>query len=240
MRNFLAIMVATASLAVASTVTLAATPPPTDHAAHHPAAAMGTPAAAQMMDADKHFMIMLNHHEMMTQQLAQLAVTKASHPELKSFAQNTVSDAAATIDQLQRLYAVWYGGPVPSPAPMDMQMMMSMHDMMGAPANGSSMGASTGASMGTDGMMGMDMTLLQPAKDFDKTFTGLLLHHDLMGAAMTSMTLSHPLQRSELASLSSRLLTAQLTQADQLMAEFLQVVHFLRRNLLFKPFRHQR
>lgn len=88
-----------------------------DQKANQPAA--GTPYDLQFLDS------MTMHHQHGVE-MAKLAQEKASHAELKAFAQKAVEDQQKEIDQMKRWRDQWYAG---KPEAMNMNMPGMSHNM---------------------------------------------------------------------------------------------------------------
>jgi len=135
---------------------------------------------------DRHFIILMVHHERMGLEMAQLAVKDAHHSDIRTFAKGIVSRTTTAIAQLQHWYKVWYGSSVPAVPPMS--AMPS---------------ASTMQSMSAQPMMQMDMAMMRSmspqalgaAPDFDRAFMIGDIHHESMGASISlaaEQGLAHP------------------------------------------------
>ncbi|MEN9328728.1 MAG: hypothetical protein RI947_1536 [Candidatus Parcubacteria bacterium] len=150
---------------------------------------------------DAHFIEqMIPHHEDAIT-MANLALTKAKHDEIKTLATNIIQSQQKEIDAMKRWYTNWYGTDVPSG-----NNVMDQHGMMGG--NGTSMHM---------GMMGSenDIQRLEDAADFDKAFIeGMIPHHQM--AVMMSSMLKNGTQRSEMKQLADDITTAQTTEIEQM------------------------
>ncbi len=73
------------------------------------------PARSGMMgDIDRHFMEqMIPHHEDAVA-MAELALTRAEHPELRRLAETIIRDQTREIDQMRTWYRSWYGVDAPT------------------------------------------------------------------------------------------------------------------------------
>jgi uncharacterized protein (DUF305 family) len=108
--------------------------------------------SSSMMDA--HFIEqMIPHHEDAIT-MAELALTRAQHSEIKQLSQAIIDSQSAEIDQMKQWYKDWFGKDV-----TEGTQVMGQHGMMGG----------GGMHMG---MMGdnTDITRLEQAADFDRAF----------------------------------------------------------------------
>ncbi len=148
---------------------------------------------------DAHFIEqMIPHHEDAIT-MANLALTKAQHPELKQLAQDIIESQSKEIDQMKAWYKDWFGREVPTGT-----QVMGQHGMMGG----------RGMHMG---MMGdeTDITRLEQAADFDKVFIEEMIPHHQMAVMMASM-LQRGTQRPEMEQLADDIISAQTREIDQM------------------------
>lgn len=148
---------------------------------------------------DAHFIEqMIPHHEDAIT-MAELALKKATRPEVKTLSQNIIDSQRAEIDQMRRWYKQWYGSEVPA----DTQVMGG-HGMMGG----------SGMHMG---MMGdqTDITRLESASDFNRAFVEEMIPHHQMAVMMASM-LKNGTQRPEMGNLADDIIESQSTEIDQM------------------------
>lgn len=128
-----------------------------------------TTQSSDMLDV--HFIEqMIPHHEDAII-MAKLAQTKAKRPEVKELANNIIDSQEQEIVQMKSWYKDWFGIEVPANT-----QVMNQHGMMGS--NSMHMG-----------MMGdsSDMTRLEQATDFDKTFVEEMIPHHQMAVMMAGM-----------------------------------------------------
>lgn len=104
---------------------------------------------------------MVPHHEDAIE-MAELALTRAEHPELKELAQRIIDTQSAEVEQMEEWYLDWYGEEVPAD---------DSFGMMGG------------------GMMdqGSDMAALEQAETFDAEFIRQMIPHHQMGIMMAQM-----------------------------------------------------
>lgn len=145
-----------------------------------------------MMDRDGmdgHFIEqMIPHHEDAIT-MANLALTKAQHPEIKQLAESIIDSQSKEIDQMKMWYKDWYGQDVPAGT-----HVMSQHGMMGSET---------------------DITRLEKAADFDKVFIEEMIPHHQMAVMMATM-LKAGTQRLEMQQLADDIATAQTREINQM------------------------
>ena len=131
---------------------------------------------------------MIPHHEDAIE-MAELALSRAEHPEIKQLARDVIETQSAEIDQMRDWYREWFDADVP--------------DL------GGSSGMMGGGMMG-GGMMGGDVDLedLEAAEEFDKAFIEAMVPHHQMGIMMSRMAGSAT-GRSELRGLTDAIIEGQ-------------------------------
>ncbi|MHB1342023.1 MAG: DUF305 domain-containing protein [Coriobacteriia bacterium] len=106
---------------------------------------------------------MIPHHEDAIA-MAELALTRAEHPEIKQLAEDVIRTQSAEIEQMRGWYLDWYGESVPQ--------------------GGGSFGMMGGGMMG--GAFG-DLESLRDAEQFDQAFIEQMVPHHEMGIMMARM-----------------------------------------------------
>ncbi|MFA7285634.1 MAG: DUF305 domain-containing protein [Candidatus Paceibacterota bacterium] len=145
---------------------------------------------------DSHFIEqMIPHHEGAID-MATLALTKATHPEIKTLAIAIIEAQNKEIVDMKSWYKDWFDADVPK-------------------ANTSRMG---GGMMSGRGMhMGgtEDMSALENASDFDKAFIeGMIPHHQL--AVMMAQMLKAGTNRPEMLTLANNIIESQTKEIEQM------------------------
>jgi len=194
---------------------------------HHPQGfPTATPSGMGMMSqqqADQHFIQMMIPHHQGAVDMANLALSKAKHPEIKKLAEAIKIDQNREIEQMKAWYKQWYGTEVPASSGRG---MMSMHS-----GTGMNQGEQQAMSMNTcmemmgmhmmhgTGMMGMhmmgaDLESLKNAPDFDKAFIEQMIPHHKMAVMMAGMVLDskHP----EIRNLAKSIIQNQSTEIEQM------------------------
>jgi uncharacterized protein (DUF305 family) len=180
-----------------------------------------SPMAGQMMmgDIDQHFIVMMIPHHQGAVDMAELALTRAQHPEIKQLAETIIQDQNREIEQMQTWYQAWYGTDVPDMMPMG---MMGNQDMMGGNSGQGMMGNQdmVGGNSG-QGMMGMhsmmigDLETLTNADDFDQEFIRQMIPHHQMAVMMAQMVLNTG-NKPEIQELAQTIITTQMTEIGQM------------------------
>lgn len=207
------------SLAIAGTFAVkntSAQPEKSSYDIHHPTLNAQTqtqspspsPMMGQMMmgDIDQHFIVMMIPHHEGAVDMAELALTRAQHPEIKQLAEAIIRDQNREIEQMQTWYQEWYESEVPDMPGRMMgrnsgQRMMGMHSTM----------------------MG-DLETLSNADDFDQEFIRQMIPHHQMAVMMAQMvvdTANQPEIR-ELAQTIIESQTAEINQMQQWNQEWYQ------------------
>lgn len=155
-----------------------------------------------MTRSDQHFIVMMIPHHEGAVAMAELALTRAQHPELKKLAEAIKTTQTQEIQQMQAWYQQWYGTSVPAwSGGMGMGMMHRNRSpgMMGR------------------GMMGTDLEALKAAPDFDREFIAQMIPHHQMAIMMSTMVVNsadHPEIRT-LAQSITRSQSAEIKQMQQ-------------------------
>jgi len=181
-----AVLPALAGTPAGSAPPLGAVPPV---AANGPGGGPGGPG--WMAASDQRFIVMMIPHHDVAIAMADLALNRARHPELKSLAQRIASSQRRENAKMRAWYRQWYGTEVPA--------------WPSGPGTGYGMGPGGrgwGGGMGMGmGMPGTDISLaaLRAAPDFDRAFIEQMIPHHRMGVMMASHALmgtDHPQLRA--------------------------------------------
>ncbi|MBP9717083.1 MAG: DUF305 domain-containing protein [Candidatus Levybacteria bacterium] len=164
----------------------------------NPGSMMGRNGISQDQgEIDAHFIEqMIPHHEDAIT-MSELALEKATRPEVKELATNIISSQSKEITQMKAWYKDWYGRELPTG-----DEVMQHHGMM----SGSQMHM---------GMMGgdMDLTNLENSEDFDRAFVEDMIPHHQMAVMMASM-LKNGTDRPEMKKLADDIILAQTSEID--------------------------
>jgi len=152
-----------------------------------------------MGNIDKHFIEqMIPHHEDAIT-MAEIALEKATHQEIKNLANDINRMQSVEIDQMKVWYKEWFETDVPKDS-----AVMGMHGMMGT----SNMHM---------GMMGneTDIERLKTVSDFDKAFIEEMIPHHQMAVMMANMLLNAT-QRPEMKQLAQDIIAAQTKEINEM------------------------
>lgn len=146
----------------------------------------------QMGWTDESFIEMMIPHHQDAIDMAELALKKAQHPELKALAQSIIQDQDREIKEMKTWYQQWFGQAVP---PLSTQGMMGMHQ--------------------GHGMMAMDLKALETAQDFDREFIRQMIPHHQMAVMMAS-NLKTNTNRPEMEKLADAIIRSQSAEIKQM------------------------
>ena len=167
----------------------------------YPGGMMGRNAIPQDSDViDAHFIEqMIPHHEDAIT-MSELALEKATRPEVKELAANIIFSQTKETDQMKAWYKNWFDRELPTD-----NSVMQQHGMMGS---------SRQSSMHM-GMMGGDLDLvnLGNADDFDRAFVEDMIVHHQMAVMMANM-LKNGTDRPEMKKLADDIILAQTSEID--------------------------
>lgn len=151
---------AVAALAVLLPLGPVAAAPPAPAPA--PAGGMGWGQGSGRRSADAHFIVMMIPHHEGAIAMAELALVRARHPELRALAQRIRSSQSRENAQMRSWYRQWFAADVPVWPGMGMGPGYGM----GGPAT--------------------SLDALRAAPDFDKAFLEQMIAHHRMGVHMAS------------------------------------------------------
>jgi uncharacterized protein (DUF305 family) len=172
---------------------------------HHPGMmnmmGMGSSSMMDSDNMDQHFIEqMIPHHEDAIA-MADVALTKAEHIEIKQLSENIKSSQSREIEFMKNWYKDWFGKeftfvPVASAHNVGMMQM---------------------------GMMGNDTDLkrFESAQPFDKAFIEEMIPHHQMAVMMAQM-LEKTTQRQEMKSLAHDIIDAQTIEIEQMRSWYSQ------------------
>ncbi|MBI5139507.1 DUF305 domain-containing protein [Candidatus Nomurabacteria bacterium] len=147
-----------------------------------------------MSNIDQHFIEQMIPHHDGAIEMSELALTKATHPEIKTLAKSIIESQSKEIKDMQSWYKAWFGQDVKE---------QNTSGMMGG--GGMHMG-------GTE-----DMNALKNASDFDKAFIeGMIPHHQL--AIMMAQMLKSGTNRLEMLTLANNIIESQSKEITQMQA----------------------
>jgi uncharacterized protein (DUF305 family) len=155
-----------------------------------PGAGMGmaTPGAGMGMMGEFDLMfidMMIPHHESAVV-MAQIALTRAEHAEIRQLAEDIIASQSAEIAQMQEWRRAWYGDTAAMPMEQMIGVMGGM--MQGMPG----MGVDPMAMMAMSMNMGGELQALCTAPPpFDLAFITMMMPHHESAVAMARVALQH-------------------------------------------------
>ncbi|NJR48364.1 MAG: DUF305 domain-containing protein [Leptolyngbyaceae cyanobacterium CSU_1_3] len=158
---------------------------------------------------DQHFIVMMIPHHEDAVAMADLALNRAQHSELKTLARSIKAAQTREIQDMQTWYKQWYGTEVPEWQP-GMGMNRSWNSSARKPGT-------SGMGRGHRGMMRMrtDLTALQNATDFDRAFIEEMIPHHRMAVMMGQMVLTNS-QHPEIRNLAESIIKTQTAEINQM------------------------
>lgn len=146
---------------------------------------------------DQHFIEQMIPHHDDAITMANIALQKAEHQEIKDLAQNIVKAQTEEIDNMRQWYKTWFGADVP--------------DTFAGMGGGMGLGMMHGGMMGNDA----DISDFESAQPFDKEFIAQMIPHHQMAVMMAQMLKSSTI-RSEMKQLAEDIISAQTREIDQM------------------------
>jgi len=175
---------------------------------------MGTPPmgggdmAGRMGQFDLLFIDMMMPHHAAAVAMAEVAQTRAEHPEIRALAEDIIRDQSAEIDQLHAWREQWF--PDAPAMPME-QMMGMMGGMMGTPSAMPGMGA-----MDMMINMGQEVSrLCATTERFDLAFIDAMIPHHQSAIMMAQVALARA-EQPELQALAQTIIDAQQREIAQM------------------------
>lgn len=175
-----------------------------------------------MGQPDQHFIVMMIPHHEGAVAMADLALSRAKHPEIKKLAAAIKTTQTQEIEEMRTWYKQWYGTDVPTWQPgMGMGMGRNRNNRFVQPqANNTrpfrGLGMGRGQ-MGCRGMggMGTDLSALENVTDFDREFIEQMIPHHRMAVMMATKLINNS-QRPELRNLAQSIITSQTAEIEQM------------------------
>lgn len=155
---------------------------------------------------DQHFIEMMIPHHQDAVDMAELALVRATHPELKKLAETIKRDQTREIQQMRTWYQQWYGTSVSTMSMMGRGMMG--RGMMGRAGR-------MGLNPGMGSMMQIDLEDLKTAPDFDREFILQMVPHHQMAVMMSQMLLNGS-NRPEMQTLGENIIWTQTSEINQM------------------------
>ena len=156
------------------------------------------------MMGDQHFITMMIPHHEDAIAMANMALTRAEHPEIKQLAKNIKTSQTQEIEQMRAWYTKWYGTDVPK---------FSGNNMGG--------GMMHGGNRGMMGNMRTDLAALSKAKNFDQAFIEEMIPHHEMAVMMSQHLLSNAVH-PEMKKLAQAIIQAQTKEINEMQSWYQQ------------------
>ena len=156
------------------------------------------------MMGDQHFITMMIPHHEDAIAMANMALTRAEHPEIKQLAKNIKTSQTQEIEQMRAWYKKWYGTDVPK-------------------VDGNNMGGGMmhGGKRGMMGNMRTDLAALSKAKNFDQAFIEEMIPHHQMAVMMSQHLLSNAVY-PEMKQLAQAIIQAQTKEINEMQSWYQQ------------------
>jgi uncharacterized protein (DUF305 family) len=156
------------------------------------------------MMGDQHFITMMIPHHEDAITMANMALTRAEHPEIKQLAKNIKTSQTQEIEQMRAWYKKWYGTDVPK-------------------VDGNNMGGGMmhGGNRGMMSNMRTDLTALSNAKNFDQAFIEEMIPHHQMAVMMSQHLLSNAVY-PEMKQLAQAIIQAQTKEINEMQSWYQQ------------------
>lgn len=150
-----------------------------------------------MGNIDQHFIEQMIPHHDDAITMANIALQKAEHQEIKDLSQNIIKAQTDENNRMKAWYKNWFGKDVPDTF--------------------TNMGHGMGSGMMHGGMMGdgTDISDLESAKPFDKEFIEQMIPHHQMAIMMAQM-LKNSTNRSEMKQLADDIIKTQTNEIEQM------------------------
>ncbi|HEY4515342.1 MAG TPA: DUF305 domain-containing protein [Candidatus Paceibacterota bacterium] len=147
---------------------------------------------------DRHFIEQMIPHHDDAITMAELALAKATKPEIKALASAIIVAQTKEINDMRGWYNAWFGGDVP----VDSAGMMG-----GGQIHGGMMSGDT------------DFSSLETSTDFDRDFIREMIPHHQMAVMMASMLIGST-ERPEMKKLGNDIIKAQTIEIEQMRARY--------------------
>lgn len=171
-----------------------------------PIQSMPTMSSGDAMSLDKQFIDMMVPHHQAAVAMAEVALARAEHAEIKGRANDIISAQNGEISQLKDWRKTWFGSDqTPGMNAMPMLPGMEMPGM------------GTGGSMGSTTDMTGDVTALKTANPFDKAFIDAMTAHHQTAIAAARVAAAQA-TKPEIKALAGQIIAAQQAEIDKMAA----------------------
>jgi uncharacterized protein (DUF305 family) len=172
--------------------------------------------AGIMGQFDLMFIDMMIPHHASAVAMAQVATSRAEHPEIRSLAEQIISSQSAEIEQMRSWRVQWY----PDAPPMPMMSMEQMTAIVEAMPGGRLGTPAAMPGMDAMGMMNMEQELARlcaATENFDLAFIDAMIPHHHSAIMMAQVALARA-QHPELEALAQAIVDAQQREIEQMQA----------------------
>jgi uncharacterized protein (DUF305 family) len=156
-----------------------------------------------MVRSDQHFIVMMIPHHEDAIAMADLALSRAKHPEIKQLAATIKATQTQEIQQMRTWYKQWYNAEVPEAARGMGMMYRGDRDVANRwqPRRYH--------------QMQTDLAALKNAPDFDREFMAQMIPHHQMAVMMSTM-LANRAEHPEIRTLAQSIIKSQSAEIDQM------------------------
>ncbi len=178
-----------------------------DGASSTPIRSMPAMSSGDAMSLDQQFIDMMVPHHQSAVAMAEVALKRGEHAEIKALATDIISAQTDEISQLREWRKIWFGSdqtPGMNAMPMLPGMAMPGMDM-------------PGGSMGSTMDMTKDVAKLKDATPFDKAFIEAMTEHHRTAIAAASIAEAQA-TKPEIKALAGQIIAAQQGEIDKMAA----------------------
>lgn len=170
-----------------------------------PFRSMPAMSSGDAVSLDQQFIDMMVPHHQSAVAMAEVALTRAEHAEIKALANDIISAQTDEISQLREWRKTWFGSDqTPGMNAMPILPGMAMPGM-----------AMPGASMGSTMDMTKDVAKLKDATLFDKAFIEAMTEHHRTAIAAARIAEAQA-TKPEIKALAAQIISAQQAEIDQM------------------------
>ncbi|MBD2194512.1 MULTISPECIES: DUF305 domain-containing protein [Calothrix] len=172
---------------------------------NHQQSTEANPPKGMMGQIDQHFMEKMIPHHTQALETAEMALSRAQHPEIKKLALAIKQDQNREILQMKSWYKAWYGKDLPATG-------TNHQNMQPKPEGTGEQAQSMKCKMRG---MKIDLVALKNAPDFDKEFIQQMVPHHRMAVKMAQMA-SKKSTKSEIKNLAESIIKTQTAEIQQM------------------------
>lgn len=199
-KSFLSLLLLTATVPTSSQLFVSESSPtnsPTEASDSSLVTSPPTEKTAAVRRPEQQFIMMMVPYQEDAIALANAALSRAKHPEIKALARTIKQTQATRNQQLRSFYRQWYGTDVPDGL------------------QGQAIANSYQEPKGMGGALQIDLKELEMAPDFDQAFLEEMMQHQQMGVIMAQEGLSQS-DRPEIRTFAKGIIQSQNAYIDQM------------------------